>query len=186
MIKYILAAAAVFTLIIFCVVWSGRRKKRKQFEEISQIKRRNEALNEALRNPHMAQEERPGSEGPMEISWDDKAVNQRGIAGPSLLIELTELSAYSRRKYVFRGEQCVTIGSGSNNLMSLARDGVAEKHCEIRPVGKRFCVRSLSEAKTVLIRNKKSVLVGTEGIYLNNGDRIQMGIAEIQFRTFKG
>lgn len=185
MIKYILAAAAIFALIIACTVWSRRRKRKKQFEEISQIKRRNEALNEALQHPHMTQDH-AGPEGPMEISWDDKAINRRGVAGPSLLIELTELSAYSRRKYVFRGEQCITIGSSNHNLLVLTRDGVAEQHCEIRQINKRFCVRSLSEAKTVLIRKKKSVLVGTDGVYLNDGDRIQMGISEIQFRKFKG
>ena len=102
------------------------------------------------------------------------------------MVELTELSAYSRRKYVFRGEQAVTVGSGGDNSLVLARDGVAERHCEVRMIGKDFCVRSLSTARTVLIRGKKSFLVGTEGVYLNDGDHIQLGTAEIQFRKFKG
>lgn len=185
MIKYLLAAVAGVALIAGLILWTRWRKKHRQFEEMSQIRRRNDALNAALRNPHM-EAGSSGPEGPMSVSWDDKAVNRRGIAGPSLMVELTELSAYSRRKYVFRGEQNITVGSGASNQLALVRDGVAERHCEVRMIGKRFCVRSLSEAKTILIRGKKSFLVGTEGVYLNDGDRIQLGAAEIQFRKFKG
>lgn len=185
MIKYILAAAAGVVLAAGLIIWTRWRKKRRQFEEISQIKRRNDALNEALRSSH-TEPGSPAPEGPMAISWDDKAVNRRGGGSPSLMVELTELSAYSRRKYVFRGEQAVTVGSGGDNSLVLARDGVAERHCEVRMIGKDFCVRSLSTARTVLIRGKKSFLVGTEGVYLNDGDHIQLGTAEIQFRKFKG
>ena len=182
MIKYILAAVAGVALIAGLTIWMRWRSKRRQFEEISQMKRRNEALNEALRNPNMES----GSSGPEGPSWDDKAVNGRGTGGPSIMAELTELSAYSRRRYVFRGEQNITVGSGGDNALVLARDGVAQRHCEVRMIDKRFCVRSLPAAKTILIRGKKSFLVGTEGVYLNDGDHIQLGTAEIEFRKVKG
>ncbi len=185
MIKYILAAVAGVALIAGLTIWMRWRSKRRRFEEISQMKRRNEALNDALRNPNM-ESGSSGPEGPMAVSWDDKAVNGRGTGAPSIMAELTELSAYSRRRYVFRGEQNITVGSGGDNALVLARDGVAQRHCEVRMIGKRFCVRSLPAVKTILIRGKKSFLVGTEGVYLNDGDRIQLGTAEIEFRKFKG
>ena len=185
MLNYVLAAAILAALAAGLRFWTRRRKEHKKFEEMSQNKRRDDALTEALRNPR-AKQEKPGSQGPMEISWDDKAVNPRGVGSASLMLELTEFSAYSRRKYVFRAEQRVTVGTGKDCQLVLPREGVAERHCEILLNGKRFCVRSLSDAKTVLIRNKKSVLVGTEGVYLNNGDRLQLGVSEIQFRSFKG
>lgn len=177
------AASAVLIVLLWC--WSRWRKERRRYEEMSQNKRRDEALTDALRNPY-AQQSGGGPEGPMEISWDDRAVNQRGLGGASLMMELTEFSAYSRRKYVFRAEQRVTIGSGRDCQLLLPREGVAERHCEILLVGRRFCVRSLSDARTVLVRNRKMVLVGTEGVYLNDGDRIQLGVSEIEFRKFKG
>lgn len=185
MIKYILAAAAGIAFIAGLAVWTRWRKNRRQFEEMSRLKRRNDALNEALRNPDME----PGSsgpEGPMAITWDGETAGRRGSGGSSLMVELTELSAYSRRKYVFRGEQNITIGSGAGNQLVLTRDGVAEKHCEVRMIGRQFCVRSLSAEKVVLIRGRKSFLVGAEGVYLNDGDHIRLGTAEIQFRKFKG
>lgn len=182
---YAIAAAATIGLIVVLRTWSKWRKKRRKSEEMSHITRRNEALNEALRDPSAKEPVQSGPEGPLEISWDDKAVHQSAAAGSALMIELIELSTYSRRKYVFRADRPISIGSGPNNQMVLPREGVAEKHCEIRMAGKRACVRSVSRAQTSLKRKKNVVLVGTEGIYLNNGDHLQLGTSEIQFRLFK-
>lgn len=183
--KILIAALAVTVVVVFVVlrVLLRRRSRRKRYEEMSQLKRRDEALNEALRNPQM--DAAPvGSKGPIEISWDDKAVREQAPS-VSLMMELVELSTYSRRKYVFRADQPVTVGSGADNLLVLCREGIAETHCEIRMNGERPCVRSLSDAKTVLRRGKTSVLVSADGVYLNNGDRIQLGTSEIQFKLFK-
>lgn len=178
-----LAAAAVVILLVVLRIVLKRRSRRKQMEEISQLKRRDEALNEALRNPQSAGTA-PSVKGPIEISWDDKAVKPQG-ASASWMVELLELSAYSRRKYVFRADQPITIGSGEDNQLVLHRGGVDQLHCEIRMQGKHPCVRSLSGGKTVLVRGKKAVVVSGEGIYLNNGDRIQLGESEIQFKLFR-
>lgn len=178
----IAAAAAIFVVVLRLAL--RRRKRRKQFEEIAQLKQRDEALNEALRNPRMNTGS-AGTKGPIEVSWDDKAVRAPGAASGAM-VELIELSAYSRRKYIFRTDQPITIGSGKDNQLVLCREGVEARHCEIRMNGKKPCVRSLAGAKTVLIRKKTSVLVSTEGVYLNNGDHIQLGESELQFRLFKG
>lgn len=179
----LLIAAAVVIVAVALYIWLKRRKLRKQFREISQLKQRDEALNEALRNPQM--DTHPAdTRGPIEITWDDKAVRKRG-AGAALMIELVELYTYSRRKYVFRADRPVTIGSAKDNQLELCRAGVAPQHCDIRMNGKQLCVRSLAEARTVLIRGKESVLVAADGVYLNSGDRIQLGEAEIQFRVLK-
>lgn len=182
---YVIAAVAAIVLIAALRTWSKWRKSRKQSAEISHITRRNEALNEALRDPHAKEPVQSGPEGPLEISWDDKAVHQNAAANSSLMIELIEFSTYSRRKYVFRANRPISIGSGPSNQLVLPREGVAEKHCEIHMAGKKACVRSLPQVQTFLLRKKNVVRVGTEGIYLNNGDRIQLGTSEVQFRLFK-
>lgn len=179
----IATAAAIFVIILRLVL--RRRRWRKQFEEIAQLKQRDEALNEALRNPLMSAGS-VGTKGPIEVSWDDKAVRGPGSASDGVMVELIELSAYSRRKYIFRANQPITIGSGKDNQLVLCREGVEGQHCEIRMNGKKPCVRSMAGVKTVLIRKKMSVLVSTEGVYLNNGDHIQLGESELQFRLFKG
>lgn len=182
----ILIAAATATFVVALRLLLRRRKRRKQFEEIARLKQRDEALNEALRNPRMDAGRPTGIKGPIEVSWDDKAVRGPGAASGGAMVELIELSAYSRRKYIFHTDQPITIGSGKDNQLVLCREGVEVRHCEIRMNGKKPCVRSMAGAKTVLIRKKTSVLVSTEGVYLNNGDHIQLGEAELQFRLFKG
>lgn len=180
---YALAAAGIALLVAGLCAWSRHRKRQKQFQEMSHLHRRNEALNDALRNP-LAKQDRAGSDGPMEITWDDKAVKEGGAVS-SLMMELVELAAYSRRKYVFRAGPPVTVGSGENNQVVLPREGVEERHCEICLNAGKLCVRSVSNARTILKRKKTMVLVDSEGVYLRSGDHIQLGTAELQFRTFK-
>lgn len=163
---------------------SKNRRARQRFQEMAQIKRRDEALTEALRNPQ-AKTENGVAEGPMEISWDDKAVRKSTGKGRPLMVELVELSTYSRRRYVYRMDRPVRIGSGDGNQMELPREGVAESHCEIFLLNGRACIRSLSGAKTLLKRKKELALISSEGAYLKNGDQIQLGSAEIQFRMFR-
>lgn len=180
---YVLAVPVILLAVMYCL-HSKKKKALRKFQEMSQIKQRDEALNEALRNPQV-KEARGGPERPMEIQWDDKAVREKGKKGESRMAELVELSAYSRRRYVYRMDQPIRIGSGKENQMELPRDGVAEAHCEIFLQGGRACVRTLPGAKTLLKRGKESALISANGIYLKNGDHIQLGSAEIQFRMFK-
>lgn len=151
---------------------------------MSQYKCRDEALIEALRNPRVKKES--GPEGPMEIRWDDKAVSERGKKRISPMVELIELSAYSQKKFVFRLVQPIRIGSGKGNQMMLLHEGVEEVHCEIFLSGEKACARSINGARTVLKRGRTNALISSAGVYLNNGDHIQLGNAEIQIRLFMG
>lgn len=181
---YILGIPVLLLLLMAIRLLSKQRKVKREIEEMSQYKRRDEALVEALRNPQVKEES--GPEGPMEISWDDKTVSERGKDHASPMVELVELSAYSRKKFVFRLGKPIRIGSEKENQMELLREGVEESHCEIFLNGEKACVRSLSGSKTILKRGKTSALIGPSGVYLNNGDRIQLGTVELQVRLFKG
>jgi len=174
----------VLLLFIALHFFLKRRRVDREYEAMSQYKRRDDALIEALRNPRMKQ--RNGPEGPMEISWGDEAVRKKGKKSVSPMVELVELSAHSRKKFVFRLGQPIRIGSGKDDQMEILREGVAESHCEIFLNGDKACVRGLSEAKTILKRGKTSALVSHSGVYLKNGDFIQLGTAVIQVRLFKG
>ena len=160
-----------------------RRKQRKNEEELTHLKRRDEALSDALRNPLEPRAPRAGEEA-MEIIWDEKSVmTEKGES--ALMAELIELSGYSRRKYVFQMDRPIDIGSAPDNRLSLPREGVSKRHCEIFLNGVEACVRSAPGAKTILRRKRKSVQVGQDGVYLKNGDSLRLGAVEIQFRLFK-
>lgn len=181
---YLIAAAAVILLTLF-TAFMKRRKKRRNEAEISQLHRRNEALSDALRNPMAKERQSVGADGPLEISWDENAVNEAGQAAGGLTIELTELSAYSRKKYAFRADKPISIGSGNENRMVVFKDGVAAKHCVITTAGGRPCVCAVPGCRALLHRGKKTAIISENGVFLNNGDQVEIGTAMIQFRAFK-
>ncbi len=179
---WIIPACLLPLALLLVGILLGRRKRRKNEEDMIQRKRRDEALSEALRNP-LVRPARNSGEDAMEITWDEKAVS-RDKGKSALMAELVELSGYSKRKYIFRVDEPIRIGSAPENRLSLPREGVAKVHCEIFMKGREACVRSAPKAKTLLKRGGTSALVGTEGVYLKNGDHLQVGVADIQFRLF--
>lgn len=180
---FILLAAAVLAVML-CVIMK-HRKKRKDELEMKRLHRRNEALADALSNP-MAKGERTGkANGPLEINWDEKTVNGTDKTAEGMMLELTELSAYSRKKYVFKSDRPVTIGSGENNEMVIFKDGVAERHCVITVTGEKPYVYVEHGERAVLRRGRNTAVISETGLFLRNGDQIEMGSAVVQFRVFK-
>lgn len=175
----------ILLLIIGLFFLARRQKARREWEDMSQRKHRDKALNEALRNPRLRQNSNQ-PDRPLEISWTDKACKEKKIKPASPMAELVLLSEYSHRKYVYRLDQSIRIGSGTDNHMELHWDGVAPQHCEIFLNQQKPCVRSLSGAETWLKRGKASAPVGADGVYLHSGDHIRLGTAEISFRVLKG
>lgn len=182
-IGYFIAGLAVILLLVLRPVLK-RKKLREQEKEMSLLQKRNEALNETLRNPKMKAAENT-SVGPMEVQWDEKALDLQCTGRTSVMVELVEFSTYSRRKYLFSAEQSIHIGSGTENQLVLPREGVAARHCEIFAINGAMAVKTVAGAKAVLARGKTSAVISSEGILLNNGDHIHMGTADVQFRCFK-
>lgn len=183
---YIILIPVVLLLVLWRIL-ADNRKKQRQFEEMSQRRRQSDALTEALRNPLMKESDET-RDRPMEIRWEEKATGgrqKRSKKDAEMMAELVELSTYSRRKYVFRMDDPIRIGNGKGNQMEIPREGVAARHCEIFLDGKKPCLRCVGNEKTVLKRGKISALVGSDGVYLNNGDHILIGTAEILFKSFK-
>lgn len=99
-IGYFIAGIVVILLVFVLRPVLKRKKLRGQEKEMSQLQKRNEALNETLRNPKIKTAE-PAAVGPMEVQWDEKAVDQQRTGRASMMVELVEFSTYSRRKYLF-------------------------------------------------------------------------------------
>ena len=181
---YILAALTVIFLFVCLRIYMKRRKRRKAEEEMSMLQRRNDALAEALRNPLAKEQNTDNANGPVEISWDDKAVNDSYINSGVQMMELVELSSYSRKKYVFRADRPITIGRGEDNQLVLHHDDVAEHHCVVSLRDQKPYVYSRPGARSVLRRGKKTALVSGGGVFLNNGDQLELGSTLIQFRMY--
>ena len=183
-IVYIIAAvAAVLLFFIFSRIHKKKKERQKQ-REMSAMQRRNEALNETLRNPKVKKTDK-GAIAPMEVQWDEKALREPSAESASMMIELIEFSTYSRRKYLFPVGRPITIGSNMDNQLVLPREDVAARHCEIFSQADCLAARSLSDEQTLLIRGKNPAQISRDGVFLNNGDHIRLGSADIQFRCYK-
>ena len=169
-------------IVLLCVLRS-RQKRRREERENTRRRKRDEALSEALRNPLVKREQAP-SHGPLEVRWEDQTVRETTPAANAPVAEITELSEYSRRKYVFDLDRPVRIGSGAENELVLSREGVAHYHCEIFLIGARAGIKTVQDSETLLVRKKQCAIIGTEGLYLNDGDHIRLGTAELEFRLY--
>ncbi len=182
----ILAAISVVAIIVLLRVVARKWKRHKKELAMSKLHRQNEALAEALGNPMSKGKSLERAGGPLEISWDAKAVNENIQTYSGLMFEITELAAYSRKKYIFRADKPVTIGSNENNQLAIFKDGVAGRHCVIELSKGKPCVRAIQGERVTLCRGKKTATINEYGSFLNNGDKIELGSAVIQFRAFKG
>ncbi len=183
-IGYFIAGLAVILLLFVLRPVLKKKKLREQEKEMSLLQKRNEALNETLRNPKIKATESTAV-GPMEVQWDEKAMDHQRTGRTSVMVELVEFSTYSRRKYLFSAEQTIHIGSSTENQLVLPREGVVSRHCEIFAINGAMAVKTVAGAKAVLARGKTSAAINSEGVLLNNGDHIRMGSADVQFRCFK-
>lgn len=179
-------AVGIGSIALLCLLRWGIRQKglHTRQKELSLLQKRNEALNETLRNPRVKTAERTAV-NPMEVQWDEKTINDSRIDRTSAMIELVEFSDYSRRKYIFPANQVIRIGSGLENQLVLPRKGVAPMHCEIFATDEGPAIRTVSPSKALLLRGKTSATIDRRGTLLNNGDHIRLGTADIQFRRFK-
>lgn len=185
-----LAAALVLLILSLVRFLNRRRKERRKQEEMAHLKRRDEALSDALRNPLMADnpELKENGEAPVEVKWGERAA-QSGKSGKrqdaSEMIEITEISTYARKKYVLHGENRITVGSGPGCTLVIQKDGVAPIHFDIFPWSGKLCMRSAPGTQTSLRRGKNQAAVGTDGVYLKNGDQILAGTAVFEIRMFR-
>lgn len=182
----ILAASLVVALFSLLYTLIKRRSQRKKEREMLQIHRRNEALTDALSNPMNRGKEPRKASDPLEISWDDQAINEDTQPNGGRMFELIELSTYSKRKYVFRADEPVTIGSADDNQLVIFKKGVAERHCIIEAVNTKPVVRTFNGEKATLHRGKKAAAISGNGLFLNDGDQIELGNTIVQFRAFEG
>ena len=188
-----LAAALVLLLLSLVRIMNRHRKERRKQEEMAHLKRRDEALSDALRNPLMTDSPklRENGESPVEVKWGERAA-QNGKGGKSgkrqdtsEMIEITEISTYARKKYVLHGETRSIVGSGPGCTLVIQKDGVAPVHFDIFPWNGKLCMRSAPGTQTFLRRGKNQAAVGTDGVYLKNGDQILAGTAVFEIRMFR-
>lgn len=181
---YVLAVILLLVIRLF-FFFRKRKKERKKMKEMAQLKYRDDALNAALRNPLVGDVgRRKGGSGPLEVRWNESTGHMSQGDSRIMMVEITELSAYASKKYVFRPDEVIALGSAKDCSLVLAAEDAALRHCVIFSEGSRILVRSMPGTRTYLRRKNSRTIVGTEGVYVNDGDQILIGRTALEIRRF--
>lgn len=167
-------AALVVCFALVAVLWR-RHKRRKQLADQISCKLREEALDQALANPHApANYSVPD---PVQIQYNLKADRK----GKCLLLRLTEHNLTITRTYLLDRGQRLFLGT-MDGMTVVRRDYSPECGilCELYQSQNTQLVRGLMSG-VMLLRGHKTVPVGREGVALRTGDELLL--PSTQFRV---
>lgn len=94
-----------------------------------------------------------------------------------VMLQMTEQSELSTRKYMFHVTDRLSIGSrqGENDLV-VSGPNVAEHQCNIVRVGKEIYINNQGEIGQVLLRRgRKQMLLERNAVELRDGDVLELG-----------
>lgn len=187
MIKYALIAAVVIIILILLVLLKiklGRSAKNKAMAVQAHDKLREEALDRLLLNENTGmQAGETFSAKPFEVSYGDQgtAGQQAGQAkkkaSSKLMLQISEKSELSVRKYMFDPAQGVRIGSrkGKNNIVVVGPES-DDMQCEFLEHQGRVYIRNIgSSGKVTLARGGQRAYVEKKSVEIKSGDEVLLG-----------
>lgn len=175
---YIGGAALVAALVV-CVLLAKRRGKRREMERSAEDRLREEALNRVLTG---GVRDAKRSVPAFDVKYDQeqrlKKSGGSAAGGQSpVMLQLTEKSELSTRKYMLHAAGKLTIGSGSDqNDIVISGPNIAECQCEIDRVGRRLFISNRGKQGQVLLkRGKKQLLLQQDAVELQDNDVLYIG-----------
>ncbi len=189
MIKYAIIAIAVIIiliLLIFLKIRLSRSAQNKAMAIQAGDKLREEALDRVLLNESAgAQEAETFSAKPFEVSYGEQGAakaqagqaKKRKKAPLKLMVQITEKSELSVRKYMFDPRQGIRIGSrkGKNNIV-VVNPEVDEIQCELLEHEGRIYMRNTGgSGKVTLARGGQRAYVEKKAVEIKSGDEILLG-----------
>lgn len=177
---YTLLGAASF-LIVMILLFRRNQKRKREMRRNVEDKLREEALNRIL-----VGEKRPSGSSlpstPFDVKYDldqrkkgDPALRNPVVSGKSIMIQLTEQSELSIRKYMFDIQDRITFGTMTTNDIVVSSSYVSKLQCEILRIGDALFIRNLGQSGKVLLRRKrKHRSVEQEAIRLLDKDALEI------------
>ena len=176
----IIAAIAALALAAGFFLWMKRRRKRKEIELRAEDRLREEALERVLVD---GQRDIKRGQAAFDVRYDTNrrgkknADQAQGNGKSPVMLQLTEQSELSTRKYMLHAANRLSIGSkpGVNDVV-ISGSEIAAIQCEIVRVGKNLYISNLGDKGQVLLRRgKKQMLLERDAVELQNGDLLQIG-----------
>jgi len=176
-----IGAAGVLLVLFIIVKLVKRRNKKKEMQRSAEDKLREEALDKVLIEGRRLKEGKQAANVPFDVKYDadqrKKGKQSESRKSTEIMIQLTERCELSTRKYMFHIVDRITIGSqtGVNDVVAVSPK-ISKRQCELFRIGHDLFVKNIGTGGRVkLIRGKKQLTVGTEGVQLRSEDELLVG-----------
>ena len=173
--QYKVAIAIIVVILIIVVIkLKVKRSKEKELKIIAEDKLRDEALNKALANRlYETKENTVNLESiPYEVDYNQSLLESHVNHKNKIMLQITECSELSRRKFMIELKGRVKIGRAKENDIVIKEPKALPVQCEIFTYHNVVYVRSLSGSGTILKRKKQTVYVDEKGLKLKSDDKL--------------
>lgn len=170
----VLIAIGVIILIIMAIKLRNKKAKEKELKVIAEDKLRDQALNKALANDLYGHQNNKASMEslPYEVDYNQKQLDKRVAKKGKIMLQITECSELSKRKFMIELSENIKIGRAKENPIVIKEQGALPVHCEIFAYHNEVYVRDFSGNKTILRRKRQNVYVDEHGLKLKTGDKL--------------
>lgn len=178
LVDYKILIAIGMVAMLWIVIWSKMKKsKEKELRMIAEDKLRDQALNKALANHLYSKSncEANIESIPYEVDYNQKQLNNTTSNKGRIMLQITECSQLSKRKFMVELKETIKIGRAKENPIVIKSPEVLPIHCEIFAYQNQVFIRDFSGNQTLLKRKKQNVYVDEKGLKLKTGDQVIIG-----------
>ncbi len=188
-----IALAAAVLAVLLLIVWIRLRRRRKRRQEMrrqAEDRLREEALDRVLTG--RTDGGKGGPSVPFDVKYD---VDQRKrseqtsriAASSPLMLQLTEHSELSTRKYMLHVADRVTLGQASRNDIVIKGARIADDQCEIFRIKKTLYVKNTGTSGMVFLSRKNhKIMVDAQAVTLEDKDKLQIGGYTYEVELLRG
>ncbi len=177
----LIASGGALVLLIILIIVLKQRRRSREMKRHAEDRLREEALDRVLTGKGRGLND-AGNAVPFDVKYDldkrgKKEQNSRvGVPDGTVMLQLTERSELSTRKYMFHVINSIRFGRSTRNEVVINLPTIADFQCEIFRIKKTLYVKNTGAPGVVFLRRKKRrLMVDSEAVQLENGDQIQIG-----------
>lgn len=181
---------AIYETVIILVlaallIWQTKKKKDVQERRrISGIKKRNENLEEMLKNPE-AEADCTGNPNPFEVQYKQDIKAEHNTKN-RFQVKIDVQTETSVKSFLFNLEQEITIGRDEKNILSLRDTQIAEKQCSIFEKNHEVYVKCPDCGNEVLLqRGSNKQKIQNCIVKLQNKDRLIFGKTALHISLYE-
>ena len=172
----ILIAIVVIGLIFIVIKLRIKKIKEQELKMVAEDKLRDQALNKALANDSFGNEKQKTNieSIPYEVDYNQSLLDKHVVSKNQIMLQITECSELSRRKFMIELNDHVKIGRAKENPIVIKDPKALPIHCEIFLHQNQVYIRDFSGSRTILMRKRQKVYVDEKGVKLKSDDKLMV------------